>query len=53
MLITYDSRHAIAVLKKNHRESWIHMYDLQTYEKTFEEKVGGESDSYIKLKEVE
>jgi len=29
------------------------MYDLETYEMTFEEKIGGKSDNYIKLKEVE
>ena len=53
MLISYDSSRVIMVSKKNDRESWIHMYNLETYEKTFEEKIGGEFDSYIKIKEVE
>lgn len=53
MLITYDSRYAITVTKKDDREYWIKIYDVLTYAKTFEEKIGGESDSYIKLKEVE
>lgn len=29
------------------------MYDLETYEKTFNEQFGGDPDDYIRLKEVE
>ena len=29
------------------------MFDLETYEKTFEERIGGQPDSYIRTKEVE
>jgi enterochelin esterase-like enzyme len=29
------------------------MYDLENYKLTFEEKIGGESSDYIKMKEVE
>ena len=29
------------------------MFDLETYELTFNEKIGGEKDSYIKLKDIE
>ena len=29
------------------------MYDLETYEKTFDEQIGGAPDDYIRCKEVE
>lgn len=29
------------------------MFDLESYKKTFEEKIGGGSADYIKIKEVE
>ncbi len=35
------------------KEFWISMFDLESYEMTFNEKVGGEADSYIKLKDIE
>ena len=53
MMLSYDSSLAITVTRKNDRECWIKMYDLETYELSFEEKVGGKPDSYIKVKEVE
>ena len=34
-MITYDSTRAITVTKKDDREFWIRMYNLETYEKTF------------------
>lgn len=49
MIITYDSSRAITVTKKDDHESFVKMYDLETYELTFEEKFAGD---YIKLKEV-
>ena len=36
-MITYDSTRAITVTKKDDREFWVRMYDLETYEKTFNE----------------
>lgn len=52
-IISYDSTRAITVTKRNMQEYYVKMYDLETYELTFEEKVGGEESDYIKLKEVE
>ena len=37
MIITYDSTKAITVTKKNDREYWVRQYDLESYERTFEE----------------
>jgi hypothetical protein len=52
-MITYNSKCACTVTKKDDREYYVKMYDLSTYEQTFEEMIGGKSTSYIKLKEVE
>ena len=53
MIITYDSTKAITVTKDNDFEYYVKQYDLETYEETFVEKIGGNILSYIKLKEVE
>lgn len=53
MLITYDSTRALTVTKKDDRFYYIKMYDLEQYDMTFEECIGGGKDSYIKFKEVE
>ena len=58
MIITYDSTKAVTVTKANDREYFVKMYDLEMKGDdlplpTFEERVGGGKDSYIKLKEVE
>lgn len=53
MMITYDSTRTILVTKKNDREYAVLMYDLNSYECTFQEKIGNGTTSYIKLKEVE
>ena len=53
VIISYDSTRAITVTKRNEKEYYIKMYDLESYEQTFEEKIGGNPDNYIKLKEVE
>jgi len=53
MLITYDSTKALTVTKEDDRNYYIKMYDLEDYIMTFEEKIGGGPDSYIKFKEVE
>lgn len=34
--ITYDSTRAITVTKKDDQEFWVRMYDLETYDKTFD-----------------
>ena len=52
-MISYDSTRAITVTKKDDREFWIRMYNLETYEKTFNEQVGGQPNSFIRCKEVE
>ena len=36
-MITYDSTRAITVTKKDDREYWVRMYDLESYAKTFDE----------------
>ena len=51
--ITYDSTRAITTTKKDDREFWVKMYDLETSDLTFEEQVGGLPNSFIRLKEVE
>lgn len=51
--ITYNSKSAITVTKKDDREYWVKQHSLETYIDTFEEKVGNGKTSYIKLKEVE
>jgi len=52
-IISYNSKSAITVTKKSEREYYVKQYSLETYQLTFEEKVGGNPNQYIKLKEVE
>ena len=52
MIINYDSTRAVTVTKKDDRTYYIKMYDLETYQMTFEGKVGGGPNQYIKMKEV-
>jgi hypothetical protein len=52
-MISYDSTRAIIVAKKGEREYYIQMFDLESYEKTFEEIVGGTGSDYIKIKDIE
>ena len=52
-MISYDSTRAILVTKKDDRECWIRMFSLSTYEKTFDEQIGGKPESFIRCKEVE
>ena len=49
-MILYDSSRTVSVTSAGPRESFIEMYDLNSYEKLFDEQVAG---TYIKLKEVE
>lgn len=57
--ISYDSKRAITVTKKDEREYWVRMYDLETIDLVFEEQfggegaVGGKDTDYIKMKEIE
>ena len=44
MIITYDSKRAVTVTKKDDKEAYIKMYDLESNELTFEEKIGGRKD---------
>lgn len=53
MIITYDSKKVIAVTKKDDSEQYIRQYDLESYDMTFSEKIGGKEEDYIKMKEVE
>lgn len=53
MIITYDSTKAITVTKRDDKEYYVKQYDLETYLMTFEERIGGRPEQYIKLKEVE
>lgn len=50
MVISFDSTRGITVTKKDDFESWVKMYDLNTGELKFEEKIFGD---LIKIKEVE
>ena len=43
-IITYNSKLAITVSKKDDQEMFIKMYNLDTYEMTFEESVGGKPE---------
>ena len=52
-MISYDSTRAITVTKKDDTEFWVRMYDLETYQKTFDEQIGGQEEDYIRIKEVE
>lgn len=51
-MISYNSKYAITVTKKDDTEYYVKMYDLDTYEQPFVEMIGGHG-TYIKLKEVE
>jgi len=44
MAISLDSTRAITVTKKDDTEHWVKMYDLNTGDLTFEEKIGGQED---------
>ena len=52
-MISYNSKYAITVTKKNDEEYYVKIYSLSNNAMIFEEKIGGEKDDYIKLKEVE
>lgn len=53
IIISYNSKYAVAVTKKDESEYYIQMYSLMNYALEFEEKVGGDPNDYIKIKEVE
>ena len=53
VMMTYDSKNVITVTKKDDKEYWVGHYDLELCEQVFQEKVGGNVNDYIKLKETE
>ena len=50
--ITYDSTRAIVLTKKNDHLYTITMFDIFSYEKIFEEVIGGNENQYIKVSSV-
>jgi hypothetical protein len=40
-------------MKEDDRNYWVNQYSLETFVVTFEERYGGKSNSYIKLRVVE
>jgi hypothetical protein len=52
MDITKDSKRAITIQRVDDTLSYICMYDLDTYEEVFKEKLGGDPEQYIKVKEI-
>ena len=58
-IIGYNSKKVVTVSKKDDQEFYVRCFNLSgTFENTFEEKIGGETeededDNYIKIKEVE
>ena len=49
-IITYDSSRTVVITKVDLHDFTIKMYDLESYQKVFEESITGK---YIKLSEVE
>lgn len=52
-IISFDSTRVITITRKSTFEYYVKMFCLQSYELTFEEKVGGDPSQYIKLKDIE
>ena len=52
-MITYNSKSVLTVTKATDREYYVKQYSLETYAMTFEEKIGGRPENYIKAKDVE
>jgi hypothetical protein len=52
-MITYNSKSVVTVTKASDREYYIKQYSLETYALTFEEKIGGCNENYIKAKDIE
>lgn len=44
MCISYDSTRAITVTKRDDHESYVRMYDLNSFELVFTEKIGGNEE---------
>jgi hypothetical protein len=51
--MSYNSKSALTITKKDDREHIIHQFSLESYDMTFEEIIGGKEDSYIKMSEIE
>jgi hypothetical protein len=52
-IMSYNSKLALTITKKDDREYIVNQYSLETYELTFEEIIGGKEDSYIKMSQIE
>ena len=52
-MISYDSKVTVQVQKKGEREYRMQMFDLESYQKVFDEGVGGQPEDYIKIKDIE
>ena len=50
--LTRDSKRSILIMKNSEFEFFVVMYDLESQNITFKEKVGGEPHQYIKLNQV-
>lgn len=58
LIITYDSKRIVTITKASDTAYFVKMYDLKTFELTFEELIGNqEADDkekyYIKIKDIE
>jgi hypothetical protein len=51
--MTYHSKYAITVTKKDDSEYYIKIYSLERHNLIFEEVLGGGDDDYIKCKDIE
>lgn len=49
-IITYDSSRTVVITKQDLQNFKVSMYDLESYQKVFEEQISG---NYIKCSEVE
>jgi len=50
--ISYDSTRVIVVTKNSEYHYTVIMFDINTYEQTFSEVIGGDPSQYIKMKTV-
>ena len=53
VMISYDSSRALVITSKNDRIYYLMQFSLKDYTRTFEEKIGGKEECYIKCKEIE
>jgi hypothetical protein len=53
VMISYDSSRALVITSKSDRVYYLMQFNLSNYARTFEEKIGGNEECYIKCKEIE